>query len=108
MSEKINSVLLFLPSFRPSEVMPVEMQRKLYNTMGCAGAALGLGLLSVTRCDVVMAVAALCMVMAFMAFHIPGCFVSPKSGVTFDSRGKPWFYLRRSTKLVYGLTIDIL
>ena len=62
--------------------MPVVMQRKLYNTMGCAGAALGLGLLAVTRCDVVMAAASLCMVMAFLAFNIPGCFVSPESEVT--------------------------
>ena len=56
--------------------MNVKTQRKLYNTIGCSGAALGLALLALTKCDAVLAVASLCMVMAFLAFNVPGCFVS--------------------------------
>ena len=58
------------------ELMSIRMQRKLYNTIGCSGAALGLTLVALTKCDAVLAVASLCMVMSFLAFNVPGCFVS--------------------------------
>jgi ACS family sodium-dependent inorganic phosphate cotransporter-like MFS transporter 5 len=57
-------------------VITYHVQRKLYNTIGCFGAALGLIMLSLVKCDVAMAVASLCMIMGFLAWNIPGCFVS--------------------------------
>ena len=76
----VNFILVFPISYSAERVVQIQLmnvktQRKLYNTIGCSGAALGLTLLALTKCDAVLAVAALCMVMAFLAFNIPGCFV---------------------------------
>ena len=76
----VNFLLVFPISYSAERVVQIQLmnvktQRKLYNTIGCSGAALGLALLALTKCDAVLAVAALCMVMAFLAFNIPGCFV---------------------------------
>ena len=76
----VNFLLVLPISYSAERVVQIQLvnvktQRKLYNTIGCSGAALGLALLALTKCDAVLAVAALCMVMAFLAFNIPGCFV---------------------------------